>query len=488
MMIKKTRANKSRSRNGCLTCRQRHIKCDEELPVCKNCRRSNRDCERGCRFNFLKSLTTTIEKNEDEDYSRIRYIDQSLSIHKLYRCNDFHDYSDWLRYHSKQELRESEADIREGETASDTPSRRRAAQVQQNQSQENSDSETSRQSSGTPVPFNTVEFVAKVLALGPPLMYGDTTMFIQNNQEPLLRYLSGTNVRPAVDDKVTLLDFASFFDRWEALGHVEAVFIAEFTVFLNSLSLCVKSGVIDLFSETFASSRVLTGIYDVSNIHNWSFSRQALSTYEKAHNQNNLMNLYELMLMDLNDSLKYNKPNSYRMDFEGSSYVLEKILATNLVDDLNYFLVRITTILLRLNNLRHHQHKSYPILMQIIRDLKDFENNQFLSAFFPVSHDDSSFSSASSSSSTVHRTSLHPKTSLGYSSLKARRIHIYYNFTLFYIHQHFSLTQNTKNIIYAPSLLNTFWNRQDSDIIQRLIQMSHDYDFSMDVFMSFVKR
>lgn len=42
-----------RKRSGCLTCRDRHISCDEKfLPDCGNCRKSNRECVRGTRLNF----------------------------------------------------------------------------------------------------------------------------------------------------------------------------------------------------------------------------------------------------------------------------------------------------------------------------------------------------------------------------------------------------------------------------------------------------
>ena len=42
-----------RKRSGCLTCRDRHISCDEEFaPDCGNCRKSNRECLRGTRLNF----------------------------------------------------------------------------------------------------------------------------------------------------------------------------------------------------------------------------------------------------------------------------------------------------------------------------------------------------------------------------------------------------------------------------------------------------
>lgn len=42
-----------RVRTGCLTCRNRHLKCDEALPICMNCQKSNRKCERGVRLNFI---------------------------------------------------------------------------------------------------------------------------------------------------------------------------------------------------------------------------------------------------------------------------------------------------------------------------------------------------------------------------------------------------------------------------------------------------
>ena len=46
--------NKSRRvRTGCLTCRDRHLKCDEAMPSCNNCRKSGRECKRGLRLNFI---------------------------------------------------------------------------------------------------------------------------------------------------------------------------------------------------------------------------------------------------------------------------------------------------------------------------------------------------------------------------------------------------------------------------------------------------
>ena len=42
-----------RVRTGCLTCRERHLKCDEGMPNCQNCRKSSRVCKRGVRLNFI---------------------------------------------------------------------------------------------------------------------------------------------------------------------------------------------------------------------------------------------------------------------------------------------------------------------------------------------------------------------------------------------------------------------------------------------------
>lgn len=46
-------AKPKRVRTGCLTCRERHLKCDEGTPDCNNCKKSNRVCKRGVRLNFI---------------------------------------------------------------------------------------------------------------------------------------------------------------------------------------------------------------------------------------------------------------------------------------------------------------------------------------------------------------------------------------------------------------------------------------------------
>ena len=54
----KTGKSKSRRvRTGCLTCRERHLKCDEALGRCQNCRKSDRVCRRGIRLNFIDTQT-----------------------------------------------------------------------------------------------------------------------------------------------------------------------------------------------------------------------------------------------------------------------------------------------------------------------------------------------------------------------------------------------------------------------------------------------
>ncbi|KAA8901430.1 hypothetical protein FN846DRAFT_766596, partial [Sphaerosporella brunnea] len=46
-----------RVRTGSLTCRERHLKCDEGTPDCQNCRKSSRICKRGVRLNFIDIQT-----------------------------------------------------------------------------------------------------------------------------------------------------------------------------------------------------------------------------------------------------------------------------------------------------------------------------------------------------------------------------------------------------------------------------------------------
>lgn len=51
-----------RVRSGCLTCRDRHLKCDEGRPNCQNCTKSNRECSWGLRINWINA-----PKDEEKD-------------------------------------------------------------------------------------------------------------------------------------------------------------------------------------------------------------------------------------------------------------------------------------------------------------------------------------------------------------------------------------------------------------------------------------
>ncbi|KAF1839346.1 hypothetical protein BDW02DRAFT_148521 [Decorospora gaudefroyi] len=74
-----------RTRTGCLTCRERHLKCDESKPTCNNCLKSQRECNWGKKLNFLD---TTCERNaylipQGIDY-QIAFMDESRNIASEY--------------------------------------------------------------------------------------------------------------------------------------------------------------------------------------------------------------------------------------------------------------------------------------------------------------------------------------------------------------------------------------------------------------------
>lgn len=72
-----------RVRTGCLTCRERHLKCDEAWPHCLNCRKSNRQCKRGIKLNFID---TWVDRPEHivtafgTDRWRVEFLDESREI------------------------------------------------------------------------------------------------------------------------------------------------------------------------------------------------------------------------------------------------------------------------------------------------------------------------------------------------------------------------------------------------------------------------
>jgi hypothetical protein len=68
-----TQVKGRRVRTGCLTCRERHLKCDEAVPDCMNCRKRGRECKRGVRLNFLEiNLHSPAAIPHPEDWAGIR--------------------------------------------------------------------------------------------------------------------------------------------------------------------------------------------------------------------------------------------------------------------------------------------------------------------------------------------------------------------------------------------------------------------------------
>ncbi|KAI0538048.1 hypothetical protein GGR58DRAFT_513298 [Xylaria digitata] len=74
-----------RVRTGCLTCRERHLKCDEEIPDCRNCRKSNRECKRGIRLNFIDLTCKEPPYIPQADEWTVEFQDESRLIASEYR-------------------------------------------------------------------------------------------------------------------------------------------------------------------------------------------------------------------------------------------------------------------------------------------------------------------------------------------------------------------------------------------------------------------
>lgn len=74
-----------RVRTGCLTCRERHLKCDEALPHCQNCRKSNRVCKRGIRLNFIDTTVQAPPVVPTSQDWNITFLDESRDIASEYK-------------------------------------------------------------------------------------------------------------------------------------------------------------------------------------------------------------------------------------------------------------------------------------------------------------------------------------------------------------------------------------------------------------------
>ncbi|EOD46632.1 putative c6 zinc finger domain-containing protein [Neofusicoccum parvum UCRNP2] len=74
-----------RVRTGCLTCRERHLKCDEAMPHCQNCRKSNRVCKRGIRLNFIDTTVQAPPVVPPSQDWNISFLDESRDIASEYK-------------------------------------------------------------------------------------------------------------------------------------------------------------------------------------------------------------------------------------------------------------------------------------------------------------------------------------------------------------------------------------------------------------------
>ena len=78
-------AKPKRVRTGCLTCRERHLKCDEGLPDCQNCKKSTRECKRGVRLNFIDTTIKTPPITPPTEDWDVVFQDESREIASEYR-------------------------------------------------------------------------------------------------------------------------------------------------------------------------------------------------------------------------------------------------------------------------------------------------------------------------------------------------------------------------------------------------------------------
>ena len=74
-----------RVRTGCLTCRERHLKCDEGMPICQNCKKSNRQCKRGVRLNFIDTKVEDAQLVPQTADWNVTFQDESRDIASEYK-------------------------------------------------------------------------------------------------------------------------------------------------------------------------------------------------------------------------------------------------------------------------------------------------------------------------------------------------------------------------------------------------------------------
>jgi len=82
-----TASKPRRVRTGCLTCRERHLKCDETFPGdCLNCQKSQRECKRGVKLNFIDTKCDKIPEvaRVPRDQRERGFVDESREIASEY--------------------------------------------------------------------------------------------------------------------------------------------------------------------------------------------------------------------------------------------------------------------------------------------------------------------------------------------------------------------------------------------------------------------
>lgn len=101
-----------RTRNGCLTCRDRHLKCDETLPICNNCFKSKRECIRGVRLKFLNTSVHDIPVTlpDVERNAAGYFMDQSITTASRYQ-DGLQEYSRYMHLHLPEDLQKALIDF-----------------------------------------------------------------------------------------------------------------------------------------------------------------------------------------------------------------------------------------------------------------------------------------------------------------------------------------------------------------------------------------
>ncbi|KAL7822643.1 N-terminal fungal transcription regulatory domain-containing protein [Trichoderma gracile] len=83
--VPKPTTKSKRVRTGCLTCRGRHLKCDEAVPICRNCEKGGRKCTRGIRLNFSNTTVHDTSYLVPFDTRNFMFQDDSRRIASEYK-------------------------------------------------------------------------------------------------------------------------------------------------------------------------------------------------------------------------------------------------------------------------------------------------------------------------------------------------------------------------------------------------------------------